>query len=145
MIGLIFLSERFFFHHFQNFGNNWKYSSQYTEAFCHYSWNSPEATNLSSLNFTYLEEKSGKYGRLKIVRKNVEIMGEKLSDKSDPSQLILKRDVASPQPEGSQFLFLVSIESGPCYPACRLSTRFLIVLLAARLAAVVISVPYKID
>ena len=39
----------------------------------------------SSLNFTYLGKKSGKYGRYKKLReKNVEIMGKKPSAKNDP-------------------------------------------------------------
>ena len=52
---------------------------QYTEAFCQYSWNSPEAKKSCSLNFTRLEKKSGTYGRLKNCAKKMPRIGEKNS------------------------------------------------------------------
>ena len=56
---------------------------QDTEAFSHYSWNSPEETKKSGLlTFTSLEIKIRKIWNIeKLPEKNVEIMGTKLFDK----------------------------------------------------------------
>ena len=62
---------------------------QYTEAFCHYSRNSPEAKKTSLLCFTHLEKKSGQYGRLKKCAKKCRKFGKtKLSDTSDPNAAV---------------------------------------------------------
>ena len=49
---------------------------QYTEAFCHYSSNSPEAKKSSSLNFTYVFgiQNQENIEDKKLREKNVEIM-----------------------------------------------------------------------
>ena len=55
---------------------------QYTEAFCHSSWKSPEPKIPSSSTFQYLET-NGKIWKIKKLReKNVEILEKKLSDKN---------------------------------------------------------------
>ena len=81
-----FLLESFFLHNFQTLeiiGGMY----QYTKAFCHYSWNSPEAKKSCSLNFTYLETKIRKIWKLKKFReKIVDIYGKKNS----PIRMTLK-------------------------------------------------------
>ena len=58
---------------------------RYTEAFCHFSWNFPEAKISSSLTLQYSENKNRKIWKIEKSReKNVENMDKKLSDKNDP-------------------------------------------------------------
>ena len=76
---LILIGERFS-HNFQSLeviGDMY----QYTEAFCDYSWNSPEAKKSRSSIFTHLGNKIGKYGKIEIFRENkCRKFGKKLSD-----------------------------------------------------------------
>ena len=66
---------------------------QCAEAFCHYSWNYPEAKKSSSLNFTYLGEKSRKSWKIKkIARKKM----WKLWGKSSAIRMALRKRTAAP-------------------------------------------------
>ena len=80
----ILIGERFFqnFQSLETIGNMY----QYTEAFCHYSWNSPEQKISSSLTFQYLERKQENMEDWKIARNKCRKLGEKLSDKNDPKK-----------------------------------------------------------
>ena len=83
-----FLSESFSFQNSQSL--EIMGDMQGTEAFCHYSWNSPEAQKSGLLNFIYLGEKTGKILEdRKIPRKNTEIMEKKLSDNWPLSYVVL--------------------------------------------------------
>ena len=70
---------------------------RYTEAFCHYLWNSPEeAKILGSLTFQYLGKKNGKIWKTEEMReKNIENMEKKLSDKNDPNRRGVSFNVAA--------------------------------------------------
>ena len=82
--GLILIGECFFqkFQSLEIIGDMY----WYTEAFCHYSWNSPEEAKISSsLTFQYLEQKKNRniWKIEKLREKNIENLDKKLSDKND--------------------------------------------------------------
>ena len=97
-IRLILLGDRFF-HNFQIseiIGDMYRY----TEAFCHCSWNSPEAEQkTSSLNFTYFRKKIRKYGRLKNCARKMSTLWKK----SYPIRMTLTRKITTTNPLGRRF------------------------------------------
>ena len=87
----ILIGERFFSQNFLSLeiiGNMY----QYTEAFCHYSWNYPEEAEISSsLTSQYLGKRNRKKWKIEKLREtNVEKLGKKLPDKNDFFNIIIE-------------------------------------------------------
>ena len=73
--------QRAIFHNFQSL-EIIRNMYQYTEAFCHYSWNSSQEKKSCHLNFTYLEKNRKIWKIEKSREKNVEII-----EKSSPTRM----------------------------------------------------------